>query len=140
MCTHPHAHTHTHMHTHSHRHTHTCTCTHTRTHTKKAKPVAAVTQLLPPTEMPGITQALEPCAPNSPGAGIVTRRRAVQVSRIEITDPMFPNRLVRQGQLDICFASLHEVPIGVTTEWAASLVDTTTRSPIQQLGRLEQYK
>jgi len=34
--------------------------------------------------MPGTTQALEPCAANPPGAGLVTHRRAIQVSWIEI--------------------------------------------------------
>jgi len=37
--------------------------------------------------MPGITQALKPCMANPPGAGLVTRRRAVQISRIEIAEP-----------------------------------------------------
>jgi len=31
--------------------------------------------------MPGTTQALEPCGANPPVAGLVTHRRAVQVSR-----------------------------------------------------------
>jgi len=37
--------------------------------------------------MPGTTQALEPCAANPPGAGLVTHRRAIQVSQAEITKP-----------------------------------------------------
>jgi len=40
--------------------------------------------------MPGTTQALEPCAANPPGAGLVTCRRPVQVSRIEIAEPKIP--------------------------------------------------
>jgi len=73
-------------------HTHAHTCTHTHTHTthtssKQAKPVAAVIQLLVPTGIPRITQVLEPCAADPPGAGLVTCRRVVQVSRIEIVEP-----------------------------------------------------
>jgi len=40
--------------------------------------------------MAGTTQALEPCAANPPGAGLVTCRRAVQASQIEIVEPEVP--------------------------------------------------
>jgi len=43
------------------------------------------------------------------------------------------NCYARQGQLGICFPSLHQVPIDVTAGWAASPVDTR---PFKQLGRL----
>ena len=61
--------------------------THKHTHTHKAlkslQLTAAVTQLLPPSDstgMSGTTQTLEPSVANPPGAGLVTRRRTVQVS------------------------------------------------------------
>ena len=63
-------------------------CTHT-------KLTAAVTQLLPPSDstgMSGTTQTLEPSAANPPGAGLVTRRRTVQVSQIEVAEPKAPQR------------------------------------------------
>jgi len=40
--------------------------------------------------MPGTTQALEYFAANPPGTGLVTHRRAVQVSQIEITETEVP--------------------------------------------------
>jgi len=43
--------------------------------------------------MPGTTQTLEPSVANPPGAGLVIRRRAVQVSQIEITEPKIPQPL-----------------------------------------------
>ena len=47
-------------------------------------------QLLPPSDstgMSGTTQKLEPSAANPPGAGLVTCRRTVQVSQIEVAEP-----------------------------------------------------
>jgi len=71
---------------------------HTHTQSKaKAKLAAAVTQLLPPSDntgMLGTTQTLEPSATNPPGAGLVTRRRTVQVSQIEVAEPKLHNGLV----------------------------------------------
>jgi len=72
--------------------------THTRAHTPythKAKLIAAVTQLLPPSDntgMPGTTQTLEPRAANPPGAGLVTHRKTVRVSQIEVTEPKAPQQ------------------------------------------------
>jgi len=37
-------------------------------------------------------QVLEPCVANPPGAGLVTCRRAVQVSWIEITESEVPQQ------------------------------------------------
>jgi len=42
--------------------------------------------------MPGTTQALKPCAANPPGVGLVTSRRAVQVSWIEIAELKVPQQ------------------------------------------------
>jgi len=52
---------------------------------------------LPPSEpalgcLAPLRYVLKPCAANPPGAGLVTRRRAVQVSWIEITEPKVPQR------------------------------------------------
>jgi len=59
------------------------------------------------TGMPGTTQALESCAANPPGAGLVTRRRAVQVSRIKITEPKVPQwpHTTKQDKDSRAFAS-----------------------------------
>ena len=68
----------------------------TNTHTRTQKKVyAAVIQLLLPSDdtgMPGTTQTLEPRVVNPPGAGLVTRRRTVQVSQIEVVEPKAPQR------------------------------------------------
>jgi len=40
--------------------------------------------------MSGTTQALEPCAANPPGAGLVAHRRTVQFSRIKIVEIKVP--------------------------------------------------
>ena len=128
MCQHTHVrvythHTHT-THTHTHyTHTHT-THTHTlhthTTHTQsKAKLTAAVTQLLPPSDntgMPDTTLTLKPSAANPPGLRLVTSRRTVQVSQIEVAEPKAPHCLTRDRQLSIC---LRQVPIDVTAGWAA---------------------
>ena len=37
--------------------------------------------------MPGTTQTLKPCVANPVGAERVTRKRTVQVSRIEVAEP-----------------------------------------------------
>jgi len=61
----------------------------------KAKLTAAVTQLLPPsdsTRMSGTTQTPEPSVANSPGAEVVTRRRTVPVSQIEVAEPKTPQQ------------------------------------------------
>ena len=69
---------------------------------------------------PCTTQALEA---NPPGAGPVTRRTTAQVSWREAAEPKVPQQpqhhQVRQGQLGICFPSLHQLPIDVTAGWAA---------------------
>ena len=74
-------------------HSHVRTRTHpVHTH-KKAKFTAAVPQLLPPSDntgMPGTTQKLGSSTVNSPGAGLVTHRRIVQVSQIEVVEPKAP--------------------------------------------------
>jgi len=69
--------------------------TRTCTQSLKAKPTAAVTQLLSPSE-PALG-CLAPLrhlslvhAENFPGTGLVTCMRAVQVSRIEIVEPKVP--------------------------------------------------
>ena len=45
------------------------------------------------------------------------------------THAEFHNDLTPQGQLGICFPSLHQVPIDVTAGWAASPVDTRPPDP-----------
>jgi len=77
------------------RHVFVCKHTTKRTQSLKAKPTAAVTKLLSPSE-PALG-CLTPLrhlslvhAENPSGAGLVTRRRAVQVSRIEIVEPKVP--------------------------------------------------
>jgi len=42
--------------------------------------------------MPGTAHMLEPCVAYPPGAGLVTCRRAVQVSQIEIAEPKIPQQ------------------------------------------------
>ena len=67
--------------------THTYTHIHLHTHTKLT---TAVTQLLSPSDntgLPDTIQTLEPSAANPPGAGLVTCRRTVQVSQIEVSEP-----------------------------------------------------
>ena len=73
------------VHVHSHTHTHT--------HTKQKKK-NAYSSCKPSdnTGMPGTTQTLEPSAANPPGAGLVTRRRTVRVSQIEVEEPKVPQR------------------------------------------------
>jgi len=53
------------------------------THTNKAKPSAAI--IAPSEPTPGCL-ALEPFEANSPGPGLVTYRRAVQISWIEVAE------------------------------------------------------
>jgi len=104
----------------THRHTIYYTTIHTRAHTHttlhythkhEAKPTAAFTQLLPPSE-PALgylctTQAIESRVVNPPGAGVVTHRRAVQVSRIEVTELKFHNNpnTTKQDRNSWAFAS-----------------------------------
>jgi len=79
--------------------------------------------------MPGTTQTLESCAANPPGAGLVTQRRIVQVSQIQVEEPTVPQRLhtTKQNKDSICFPSYYQVPINVAAKWTVSPVDT--RSP-----------
>jgi len=77
------------------------------------------------TGMPGITQALESCVANPPGARLVTHGRASQVSGIQAAEPKVPQRphTTKQDKDRMAiFASpsLHQVPIDVTAGWAAS--------------------
>ena len=58
----------------------------------KVKLTAAVTPPSGSTGMSSTTQTLEPSAANPPGAGLVTRRRTVQVSQIEVAEPKAPQR------------------------------------------------
>ena len=74
------------LHTHTHRHT----------KQKKAKLTAVIIQLLLPSDnigMPGTTQTLESSVANPPGEGLVTCRRTVQISQIEVAEPKAPQQL-----------------------------------------------
>ena len=64
---------------------------------------------------------------NSPGAELITCRRAIhpgvmERSRGTLEVPQQP--LSKTRTVSICFPSLHQVPIGITSGWAASLVNT----------------
>ena len=53
---------------------------------------------------------------NPPGVGLVTRRRTVQVSQLEVVEPKVPQqphtaKRDKDMQLGICFPSLYQVPI-----------------------------
>ena len=61
----------------------------------RVKLMAAVTVLLSPMQctnigMPGITQTLEPCVENPPGARLVISKRIVQISQTEIMETTIP--------------------------------------------------
>ena len=114
--------------------------THARTHTytrkqckRKTKPPAAMRNIAitAPLGCLCTTQALKPCAADPPGAGLVTRRRTVQVSWREVVEPSTTTStpLSETRTLGHCFPSLHQVPIDVTAGWAASPVDTRPPGP-----------
>jgi len=81
--------THTRARAHTHTHTHTCAQSKKATYSKFDPPIAI--QWIN-TGMPSTTQSFEPCAANPHGAGIITFRRAVQVSRIEVAEPKVPQQ------------------------------------------------
>ena len=88
-------HAYTHMHTQTHAHMYTYTLTHRSTHTHIQKAKQGLQQLFPPSDntgMPGTTQTLETSAANPPGVGLVTRRRTVQISQVEVAEPKAPQR------------------------------------------------
>ena len=123
---------------HSHKHTHTHTHAHARTHTQsKASSSHAKHSYCCP-----VNQHWDVCAPlrnlslvqeNPPGAELVTRRRNVQVSWREVTEPKVPQYLNTtkrdKDSWGICFPSLHQVPIDATAGWAVSPVDTSPPGP-----------
>jgi len=126
--------------------------TDTYMHTKpksKAKPTAAVTQLLSPSE-PALG-CLGPLrhlslvhAENLPEAGLVTRMRAIQVLWIEIMEPKVPHlpHTIKGDKGSRAFA------FPVFTRYQLMLLlggrfpsrHQATRSPFKQLDRLEQCK
>jgi len=61
----------------------------------------------------------------NPGAGLVTRRRTVQVSWIEVVEPKVAQQPQHHlSETKIVGHLLPQVPIDVTAGWAASLVNT----------------
>ena len=129
---------------------HVCTNSHTQihilnthTHTQKqskaygSRYTAIITQWTS-TGMPGTTQTLNPGAANPPVAGLVTHRRAVPVSWIEIAEPevsQWPHTANRDKDSWV-FAS----PVTPGTQLGGLLPQLTPghEVPIQQMGRLEQ--
>ena len=85
---------------------------HTHTKEKASSHYRAIATQCTNTGMPGTTQTLKPCVVNPPGLRLVTQRKTVQVSHIEVVDLKIPLRpqmakSLRQEQLSICFPNLH---------------------------------
>jgi len=84
--------------------------------------------------MSGTTQALKPCAANPPGAGLVTRRRVVQVSWTENRNSKFHNDLTLLSETRTVGHLLPQFTPDVTAGWADSPVDTRSLGPHSTAG------
>ena len=85
---------HTHARVHTHARTHART--HTHTHTRQSKAYGSHNTVIAAqytnTGMPGTTQPFKPSVANPLRAGLVTHRRTVQVSWLEVTEPVVPQQ------------------------------------------------